>query len=438
MCPLDVAALAAPVVRRELLTNGLTVIVREAHSVPLVSAWCWYRVGSADERPGLTGASHWVEHMNFRGTENITSSRMKGIIERRGGTWNGYTWIDQTAYMATATRNALGDILFVEAERMSRGVYDPSDCEAERTVVISELQGGENDPEQLLDNEVTATAVRVHPYGHPTIGWLQDLESMTRDDLYRHYRQYYVPGNAVLVIVGDVDADEAIREADRQFGRIAPADITRPHRSPEPPQIGERRVLLEREGTTGYVKLAYPAPAVSDPSFTAMLVLDAVLTGAKGTSLWSSFHGKSPQRKSQLYRTLVDGGLASSISGALLPTRDPFLYTISATVADGVPCDLVEDAARTEIDRLCSRGVTDADVMRARRQLIARLVFDVDSVTNIAHQLGYFEILDAGGVLAALPAKVNQVTAADVTAALRQYLDPAKVTVGLFHPRPIP
>ena len=435
MCPLEAAALA-PVVRRQLLSNGLTVIVRESHSVPLVSTWCWYRVGSADERPGLTGASHWVEHMNFRGTDNIPSSRMKGIIERRGGTWNGYTWIDQTAYMATATRDALDDMLFIEAERMARGTYDPADCDAERTVVISELQGGENDAEQLLDTEVTATAQRVHPYGHPTIGWLQDLESMTRDDLYRHYRHYYVPNNAVLVIVGDVDADAAIREAERRFGGIAPGGIDRPRRAPEPVQIGERRVLLEREGTTGYVKLAYPAPAVTDPSFAAMLVLDAVLTGAKGTSLWSSFRGKSPQRKSQLYRTLVDGGLASSVSGALLPTRDPFLYTISATVADGVPSGLVEEAARTEIDRLRSRGVTEADVLRARKQLAARLVFDEDSVTNIAHQLGYFEILDAGGVLAALPRLVNQVTAADATEVLRHYLDPGRVTVGLFNPRP--
>jgi zinc protease len=182
MCPLDAPAIT-PVVRREILSNGLTVLVHEVHAAPLVSVWCWYRVGSGDEPAGLSGASHWVEHMNFKGTENIPAERMKGIIERSGGAWNGYTWIDQTTYLETASSRALDDMLFLEAERMARGIYDPSDCEAERTVIISELQGGENDPDQLLDTEVTATALRVHPYGHPTIGWLQDLQSMDRDVL---------------------------------------------------------------------------------------------------------------------------------------------------------------------------------------------------------------------------------------------------------------
>ena len=433
MCPVHVPSLS-PVVQRTLLPNGLTLIVQEVHTVPLVSAWCWYRVGSGDEAPGLTGASHWVEHMNFKGTRHIPAAQMKGIIERHGGSWNGYTWIDQTTYLATASASALPDILDVEAERMEHGLYDPAECESERTVIISELQGGENDPEQLLDLEVTATALRVHPYGHPTIGWLQDLQTMTRDDLYGHYRRYYAPNNAVLVIVGDVDAAEVSRDVERRFGRIEPRVVDRPRRQPEPPQIGERRVLIEREGTTAYLKLAYPSPAVSDPMFAPALVLDAVLTGAKGVSLWSSFRGKAPQRKSLLYRALVDMGLASSVSGALLPTRDPYLYTITATAADGVPLEIVEDAALGAIDRVRS-GVGEAEVARARRQLRARLVFDADSVTNIAHQLGFFETLGAREVLERLPASISRVTAADVHEAAYRLLSPASLTLGAFEPR---
>ena len=175
------------------------MLVHPVHTAPLVSVWCWYGVGSRDEVPGRTGVSHWVEHMNFKGTTNIPRDDMKGMVERFGGMWNGYTWIDQTTYLETAgARRARPDAV-LEAERMTNGLYAPADIESERTVIISELQGGENDPEQLLDTEVTATAFRSHPYRHPTIGWLEDLQTMTRDDLYRHYRQYYIPNNATLV-----------------------------------------------------------------------------------------------------------------------------------------------------------------------------------------------------------------------------------------------
>ena len=182
---------APPAVRRARLDNGLTLLVQEVHTAPLVSVWCWYGVGSRDEGPGFTGVSHWVEHMNFKGTTHIPREQMKGIVERFGGMWNGYTWIDQTTYLETAGRAALDQMLFIETERMANGLYGPEECEAERTVIISELQGEENDPDQLLDTEVTATALRAHPYGHPTIGWLADLQSMTRDDLYGYYRAHH-------------------------------------------------------------------------------------------------------------------------------------------------------------------------------------------------------------------------------------------------------
>ncbi len=207
-------------VRRTTLDNGLKVIVQEEHTAPLASVWCWYKVGSKDEQPGLTGVSHWVEHMNFKGTTNIPRDQVKGIIEQFGGSWNGYTFIDQTTYLETATRDALDRMLFIESERMASCLYHPDDCESERTVIISELQGGENDPDQLLDQELTATAFKAHPYRHPTIGWISDLESMTRDDLYGYYRRYYVPNNATLVVVGDVDTDEALRRVEHHFGKI--------------------------------------------------------------------------------------------------------------------------------------------------------------------------------------------------------------------------
>src|SRR4249919_2596249 len=236
--------------RRAMLDNGLTVLIQEEHTAPLASVWCWYKVGSKDEQVGQTGVSHWCEHMNFKGTANIPRDQVKGIIEQFGGSWNGYTWIDQTTYLETATRDALDRMLFIESERMANGLYTPEDCESERTVIISELQGGENDPDQLLDQELTAAAFKAHPYRHPTIGWLSDLESMTREDLYGYYRRFYVPNNAALVIVGDVDTDATLRRVEHFFGGIQTGPAIERLRTLEPPQTGERRLTIRQESTT--------------------------------------------------------------------------------------------------------------------------------------------------------------------------------------------
>jgi len=426
-----------PALTESLLDNGLKVIVQEEHTAPLASVWCWYKVGSKDEGPGITGVSHWVEHMNFRGTTNIPRDQVKGIIEQFGGSWNGYTWIDQTTYLETATRDALDRMLFIESERMSNCLYHPDDCESERTVIISELQGGENDPDQLLDQELTATAFKAHPYRHPTIGWLSDLETMTRDDLYSYYRRYYVPNNATLVIVGDVDTSDAMKRVERHFGGIAPGAAVPRLRTIEPEQTGERRLTIRRPGTTAYLKLGYHAPSVTDPHFFPLAILDAVLTGAKGLNLRSSFRVPPPQRSARLYRALVERGLASSVGGALLPTEEPFLYTVSATATAGTPLATVEAALLEELERVQRHGVSDAEIVKARAQLRARLVFDRDSVTNIAHQLGYFETIARADVFASLPSKIAAVTVEQVAAAAGDILRASNRTVGWFDPLPV-
>jgi zinc protease len=419
-------------VHESTLDNGLKVLVREVRTAPLASVWCWYRVGSRDEPPGLTGVSHWVEHMNFKGTTNIPRDRVKGIIEEFGGAWNGYTWIDQTTYLETASRDALDRMLFIEAERMDRCLYDPEDCESERTVIISELQGGENDPEQLLDIEVTAAAFKVHPYGHPTIGWRADLESMGRDDLYGHYRRYYAPANATLVIVGDVDRDDALRRVEHHFGAIAGGAPPVRRRFVEPPQGAERRVWLRKDGTTSYWKAAFHAPAFGDPDFFPLLVADAVLSGAAGLNLWSGGRLARPQRSARLYRALVDRGLAASVGGSLPPAAQPFLYTISATVASGQSLAAVDDAVLAEIERLTTYGINEAELAKARKQLEARFVFDLDGVTDIAHQLGYFETIATWQEAERFGERLASVTVDDVNRAAQQTLTASNLTTGWF------
>jgi zinc protease len=418
--------------RATTLDNGLKVLIQEEHTAPLASVWCWYKVGSKDERPGLTGVSHWVEHMNFKGTTNIPRDQVKGIIEQFGGSWNGYTWIDQTTYLETATKDALDRMLFIEAERMANGLYDPEDCESERTVIIAELQGGENDPDQLLDQELTATAFKAHPYRHPTIGWLPDLQAMTRDDLYGYYRRHYIPNNATLVIVGDVDTDDALQQAERHFGSIPPGATVARMQTIEPEQTGERRLTIRKEGTTAYLKIAYHAPAATDAGFYPLLLLDAILTGAKGINLWSSFRLPPPQRSARLYRAVVERGLASQVSGSLLPTQQPFLYTVSATATDGVGLADVESAVVSELDRVRREGVTDAELAKAKAQLRARLVFDNDSVTNIAHQLGYFETIASADFFTTAPARIAAVTTDAVASVAAGVFAPSNRTVGWF------
>ena len=416
------------------LDNGLTVILQPSHTSSLISVWAWYRVGSGDEREGRTGISHWVEHMNFKGTARLSREEMTDIVERHGGFWNGYTWIDQTTYVSTAHRDAIDDLLLLEAERMSACRYDPGECESERTVIIAELQGSENDPDQVLETEVTAAALTVHPYRHPTIGWRRDLETMQRGDLVDHYERYYAPDNATVVIAGDIDADDALARVAKAFGSIRPSGVVAPQRAPEPEQVSERRVVVRRPGSVAYLKIAHPAPAFTHGDFAPMLVLDAVLTGAKGLNLWCSFRAQSAQRRSRLYRALVERALASAVQGSCLPTRDAFLYYISITAAEGIALADVEHAASEAIDVLLREGVNGEELDRARRQLHAKMVFEGDSVTNIAHQLGYFHTLGALDAYDALPARLARVTAEDVNRVARAYLRPSNRTVGQFRP----
>ena len=421
-------------IRETVLNNGLKVLVREVHTAPLASVWCWYRVGSKDEGPGVTGVSHWCEHMNFKGTKNIPRDQVKGIIEKFGGSWNGYTWIDQTTYLETATKDALDQMLFIEAERMDGCLYDPADCESERTVIISELQGGENDPEQLLDTEVTAAAFKVHPYHHPTIGWLSDLETMTRDDLYGHYRRYYVPSNATLVIVGDVDTHDVLKRVEKHFGGIAPGSRPAKVRQVEPEQQAERRVVLRKQGTTAYWKAVFHAPPFEDDAFFPMLVADAVLNGAAGLNIWSMGGVSRPQRSARLYRALVDKGLASSVSGALMPTDHPYLYSINAGVAEGQSIGAVEAAVLGEIEKLRTHGITPAELAKVNTQLKARFIYDADSVTDIAHQLGYFEMIASWQAYEKLRDRLSAVTPETVHAAAQKYLVASNRTIGWFEP----
>ena len=322
---------------------------------------------------------------------------------------------------------------------MSNGLYEPEDCESERTVIISELQGGENDPDQLLDQEVTAMAFRAHPYRHPTIGWLPDLRSMTRDDLYGHYRRYYIPNNATLVVAGDVDADDVLRRVGRTLGAIAPGPEPPRASFVEPPQLGERRVVVERPGTTAYLKLAWHAPAATDPDFFPMLVLDAVLTGAKGMNLWSSFRGAPPQRKARLYTSLVERSLAvervrcARADGPAVP-----VHHLDDGHAGRQPRSARIGGARGARPRSGGRRDRRGDRPRPASTARSIRVRDRQRHEHRASARATSRPSTGPGFFNELQSRVARVTAAEVSEAARRRLLPANRTVGWFQPQAAP
>jgi zinc protease len=261
---------------------------------------------------------------------------------------------------------------------------------------------------------------------------------MTREDLYGHYRKFYVPNNATLVIVGDVDTRDAMRNIAKHFDKIAPGDASRRLPTREPGQLGERRLTISKEGTTGYLKLGYHAPAATDADFFPMLVLDTVLSGAKGINLWASFRTPPPQRSARLYQALVNTGLASAVNGGLVPTQEPYLYTISLTATEGTALATLEEATLREVDRVREQGITTQELQKARTQLRARLVFEQDSITNIAHQLGYFQTIASWRYFPGIAAEIEAVTIDRVAAVAAERLKASNRTIGWFEPLPPP
>jgi zinc protease len=420
------------------LPNGLTVILREMRHAPVVSVWCWYRVGSRDERPGITGISHWVEHMNFKGTRRVPKREVTRRIELAGGNWNGYTWLDVTSYFETVQSDAFEEMLRLEASRMTECLYSKTEVEHERTVVISELQGGENDPRSYLEKEVTGTALQAHPYRWPTIGYLSDLKAITRDDLYGHYRRYYVPNNAVLVAAGDFDSSAALRLVRRHFGGIRRGGDLPPVRTIEPPQSGERRLTIRRPAGAVYLDFAFQAPAAADREFAVLLVADGILAGGPTLNVWSGHDGRGPSKSSRLYRALIEGNLASQVSTLLVPTRHPYLYRVVVTANEGVDPGRIESTLAAELERLARGDIEERDLARARNQFLARYALESESTTDCAHQLGFFETIGSHRLFLDLPRRVGAVGAGDVAAFARARLDRDRWTVGVLLPSGAP
>lgn len=417
----------SPKLRTITLNNGLTLFLQEKHDAPIASFWAWYRVGSRNELPGLSGVSHWVEHMQFKGTPSIEKGQIFRDVSRIGGQLNAMTSMDWTAYYETIPVEELDLSLKIESDRMTNSLFDAAEVESERTVILSERQGAENRPTYHLYEEVIGAAFQEHPYSHAVIGYENDLKQMTRDDLYNHYQRYYRPNNAFISAVGDFDADELAERIAASFGDIQNNGLVIPDVPITAPQYGERRVTIRKPSAASYMMMGYKIPDAKHPDMPAILVADALLSGAKAMGMGG---GSGMGRSSRLYRALVSTGLARSAGSSASLHHDSSLWNFSATALPGVEPDTIEAAFETEIERLKIELASEDEFLKARKQSRAQYIYSQESVTTQAFWLGQMEIVDHANRVATLESELAAVTPEDVQQVVRNWLVPEGRTIG--------
>jgi zinc protease len=379
--------------QRFRLPNGLDVILAPDANSPTVSSWVWYHVGSVNEHPGITGVSHWVEHMMFQGSPHYRKGEIDRAIFAIGGASNAFTDNDFTAYFATVPKQHWEVPLRIEADRLVDAHMDPKDSDRERVVILSEREGNENRPEFRVEEELHALAFRHHPYRWDPLGFAGDMAQMPTSAVADYYHRFYGPRNALLVLTGGFDPGATARAVRRRFGPIAPGGSPTGVGESEPAIRGPRRGHLQGPGSTPLVEVGWPAPAFNDPRTAAAVLLDQVLGGE--TSLFSPqpFWSRSTEHpNSRLYRSLVRTGLAVRASSNYRPRLYPGLFTVEAQAAPHIPIDRVEEALRAEVRRLRSEGPTATEWADARAIVArgARLAYE--GSTRSGFRLGFFGI----------------------------------------------
>ena len=369
--------------------------------------------------------------MQFKGTERFPAEVLDKAVAREGGYRNALTFLDWTTYFETLPADKIDLALELEADRMFNSIFTSADVESERTVIISERQGNENEPMFLLSEEVQAAAFRVHSYHHEVIGDLVDLQTIQRDDLFEHYRAYYVPGNAVLTVAGDFQTEEMLDRIRALYEQLPDGTSPVLQVRDEPVQSGEKNLSVVGPGETTYVQAAYHAPAGNQADFFPYLVTDSLLTGASSLNL---FGGGISNKTSRLYQALVERELAVSVHGGLTATIDPYLHTIVATVHPQSSAEKVVAAIDDEIKRLQDEPPTKEQVDRAVKQARALFAYGSESITNQAFWMGYAEMFASYEWFLDYLDRLAAVTPEDVQNIAQKYLRVDKRVLGVYRP----
>jgi zinc protease len=390
------ARLPRPASRRFTLPNGLRIVLAPLPDSPTASVWVWYRVGSKNERPGITGASHWVEHMLFQGSPRYGKGEIDRAVVSVGGSLNAFTDTDFTAYFTTVPKEHLDVPLDIESDRMTRALITDREVARERTVVLSEREGNENWPEFRVEEEVYQLAFRVHPYRWDALGRRKDIETMRGEELRAYYGRFYGTRNATLVIAGAFAPSNVERDVRRRFGPLPASGEDVAVGDAEPPARGERRAELSGPGTTPYLQLGFPAPALHDPRTPATIVLDLLLGGETRIFPVGSAWGRSSEHPtSRLYRGLVDTGLAVRAASEWRPRVYPGLFTIQVQASPRTSGERLEKAVERILATLGDRGPTAGEIQEARTRLERAASLAYEGASRTGFRLGYFSVLDS-------------------------------------------
>jgi len=415
----------------EVLDNGLKVILRPIPESRAVSCWVTYRVGSRNEVPGMTGSTHWVEHMLFKGGGRLKKGDIDRLIGRLGGKMNAFTDADFTSYFETIPASAMDTALMIEAERMRNAAFDPKEVEAERTVVMSEREGAENQPEFLVEEELWGLAFHVHPYHWTPIGYRQDLAALGREVLYRHYLQFYAPNNAFLVLVGGFDPAVAMQHVREAFAALKPEPAPEPMHLVEPAQHGERRSNLRRPGAADLLAIGWKIPPYVHEDTPALVLLATVLGGWRGLTNFAA--GEWRPRSNRLYRALVETKLASEVGVRHELRIDPSLLLVNVTLAGKASLDRVEDVLDREVERLQEAPPSKSELDRARQQIRAWTRYEQDGVTYQGMLLSLGEVLSSWDSWEQTLRRMDRVRPEEVREAARRYLVDERRSVVRFH-----
>ncbi|HOX28611.1 MAG TPA: pitrilysin family protein, partial [bacterium] len=413
--------------RRTILTNGLTVITKEIHTAPVVSLSVWYRVGSRNESTGITGISHLLEHLAFKGTKNFPQEgETDRIIRRLGGSGNAGTNVDYTVYYVTLPSGKLDPAIDIEADRMKNLLLKPEDVDMERPVVAEERKmRNEDSPTGLFWEEINSVAFKVHPYGWPIIGWMTDIMGINHDDITAYYASHYAPNNAVVVVTGDMDSEKVIEKIKSAFGEIPKAPAPPPMRAVEPEQKVEKRIVFPSDKSNlAYVVYAWHAPSITGSDSPALEVVSEVLSSGL---------------ESRLRKELVETGLASSADATHDTNQDPYLFYIEVEAQPGTDTALIEKKLDEQILKLQTEKVTDYELKRAKNRFAARETFENEGITAYGRKIGWFE-LTAGdySFLDRYLESIQKVSAEDVMKVSKKYFTPTNRTVGILVPTGAP
>jgi zinc protease len=410
------SAFATEDVRRTVLSNGLVVLTKEVHTSPIVTNMIWYRVGSRNEELGQTGKSHFLEHMLFKGTDRFKKGQIDLLTLKNGGGNNAFTSHDFTAYYFNFASDRWDTALEIEADRMVNCSFEPEEFEAEKKVVIEELKTGLDSPWGLLLQEEEATAFKVHPYRNPIVGWLQDVERATVEEQQAYYRRYYHPNNAILVIAGDFDTDEVLRKVDRAFGSIPSGPEAPPMLLHEPPQRGERRLIVRWRSKVPRLSISYHVPRIADQDSYPLQVLAVILA-----------EGKS----ARLYQRMVEREQAVTfVSAEYGEAKDPTLFHIRAEARGDHPIDEIEASIYDELAAVCRDGVSAHELNRAKHQIEAHFILSRERTLDQAILLGQIETLHGLNYIDSYLERINAVSAAEISDVATRYLNENNRTVG--------